>query len=104
MKTIELVFILFQWYVMFTCRLTYLLTSNQMVPDVQRGQLQFYVYQTGLLYAILKECRTIAESCRADRAMMADIHNRLEESFALTQEQKVCIRFHLYSIITDFSS
>ena len=44
------------------------------------------------MYAILKECRTIAETCRADRAIMSDIHSRLEDSFTLTHEQKV--RYH----------
>jgi hypothetical protein len=51
--------------------------------------MQLSVYQTGLLYAILKECRAISESCQADRMIMSDIHTRLEDSFALTQEQKV---------------
>lgn len=60
-----------------------------MAPDLTKGHLQLSIYQTGLMYAILKECRTIMETCRADRAIMADIHSRLEDSFALTHEQKV---------------
>lgn len=72
-----------------------------MAPELQRGQLQLSVYQTGLMYAILKESRAIADSCRADRAMMADIHTRLEETFALTQEQKVCHSFNsIFTYIT----
>jgi hypothetical protein len=53
--------------------------------------MQLSIYQTGLLYAILKECRAVSETCKADRALMADIHARLEESFALTQEQRVTL-------------
>lgn len=68
-----------------------------MAPDVTKGHMQLSIYQTGLMYAILKECRTILESCRADRALMADIHTRLEESFALTQEQKVSV--YCYSFL-----
>jgi hypothetical protein len=61
-----------------------------MAPELQQGHLQLSVYQTGLMYAILKESCAIADSCLADRALMADIHSCLEETFALTQEQKVC--------------
>lgn len=66
-----------------------------MATDITKGHMQLSVYQVGLMYAILKECRAIAESCRADRVMMSDIHTRLEESFALTSEQRVCgFSFH----------
>jgi hypothetical protein len=68
-----------------------------MAPDVTKGHMQLSIYQTGLMYAILKECRTISESCRADRAIMSDIHTRLEESFVLTQEQKVCLHFYFFT-------
>lgn len=72
-----------------------------MAPDIGRGHLQLAIYQTGLMYAILKESRAIADSCRADRAMMADIHTRLEETFALTAEQRVCLQFFfLFTIMT----
>lgn len=71
-----------------------ILTEYQMAPDITKGHLQLSIYQTGLMYAILKECRAISESCRADRAIMSDIHTRLEDSFALTHEQKV--GFHSY--------
>jgi hypothetical protein len=60
-----------------------------MAPDVKKGQMQLSIYQTGLMYAILKECRAISESSRADREVMADIHARLDHAFVLTQEQKV---------------
>ena len=61
-----------------------------MAPDVTKGHMQLAIYQTGLMYAILKECRSISESCHTDRAIMAEVHARLEDSFTLTQEQKVC--------------
>jgi hypothetical protein len=62
-----------------------------MAPDLTKGHMQLSIYHTGLLYAILKECRTVSETFKADRALMADIHARLEESFALTQEQRVTL-------------
>ena len=74
-----------------------LLTGNQMAPDVTKGHMQLSIYQIGLLYAILKECRAISESCQADRALMADIHSCLEESFALTQEQRVSDHNYLFT-------
>lgn len=67
-----------------------------MAPDLTKGQMQMSIYQTGLMYAILKECRAISESCRADRAIMSDIHTRLEDSFVLSQEQKVCYISFIY--------
>lgn len=91
-KSIEAVFTLFQWYTTFTpSHVAYcnLLIDNQMAPDLTKGHLQLSIYQTGLMYAILKECRAILETCHADRAIMSDIHARLEDSFALTHEQKV---------------
>ena len=36
------------------------------MPELQRGQLQLSIYQTGLMYAILKESHVIADSCQAD--------------------------------------
>jgi hypothetical protein len=97
MTTIEVVFTPFQRYVVLTHRLTYSLTNKQIAPDIRRGQLQLSIYQTGLMYAILKECRAIADSCHADRVMMAEIHTRLEETFMLTPEQKVCIQFSSFT-------
>ncbi len=67
-----------------------------MAPDITKGHMQLSIYQTGLMYAILKECRAISESCHADRAIMSDIHTRLEESFALMQEQKVYLYFYFF--------
>ena len=61
-----------------------------------KGHMQLSIYQTGLMYVILKECRAISEACCADRALMSDIHTYLEELFALTQEQKVCPTLSLY--------
>lgn len=54
------------------------------------------------MYAILKENRAIADLCRADRAMMADIHTRLEETFALTAEHKVRLDFYVHFKATDY--
>ena len=71
-----------------------------MAPDIGRGHLQLSIYQTGLMYAILKESRAIADSCRADRAMMADIHTRLEETFVLTAEQRVCLQVAFLLLMT----
>lgn len=70
-----------------------------MAPDVTKGHMQLTIYQTGLMYAILKECRSISESCRADRVLMSDIHSRLEGTFELTQEQKVSLYFYFYLCI-----
>lgn len=41
------------------------------------------------MYAILKECRAISQTCHKDHALMSDIYIRLEDTFELTQEQKV---------------
>ena len=54
------------------------------------------------MYAILKENRAIADLCRADRAMMADIHTRLEETFALTAEHKVRPDCYVHFTATDY--
>lgn len=54
------------------------------------------------MYAILKENRAIADLCRADRAMMADIHTRLEETFTLTEEHKVRLDFYVHFKATDY--
>ena len=70
---------------------------NQIAPEMTRGHMQLSVYEVGLLYAILKECCAFADSCRADRALMSDIHTRLEESYALTNEQKVCLNFYFFT-------
>lgn len=55
--------------------------------------MQITVYQIGVMYAILKECRLLAETRQSDRAIMSDVYLRLEESFSLTQEQKVYLIF-----------
>ena len=65
-----------------------------MAPDMTKGHMQLAIYQTGLMYAILKECRALSESCKAEQAIMSDIRIRLEESFTLTTEQKVFILFY----------
>ncbi|KAH9083756.1 hypothetical protein EDB83DRAFT_2309676 [Lactarius deliciosus] len=67
----------------------------KIVPGMAKGHMQLAVYQTGLMYAILKECRAISEACRSDCAIMSDVHTHLEETFAFTPEQKVNI--HLVS-------
>ena len=83
-------------------RLNLITDKQQMAPDIRRGHLQLSIYQTGLMYAILKESHAIADSCHADRAMMADIHTRLEETFALTAEHKVCPHFCVYFTATEY--
>ena len=72
------------------------LTKSQIGTGMPRGDLQLQIYQTALLFAVLKECRALADSIRTDRAMMADLHIRLEETFNLTQEQRVhfLLSFH----------
>jgi hypothetical protein len=59
--------------------------------------MQLAIYQIGLMYAILKECRALSEFRQADRAIMSDVCIRLDQSFALSSEQKVW--FNLYFII-----
>ena len=74
-----------------------------MAPDLTKGHMQLSVYQVGLMYAILKECRTIADSCRADRVLMSDIHTRLEESFTVSSEQRVWFHFYFVTyLLTGF--
>ena len=65
-----------------------------MAPDVLKGHLQLAIFQIGLLYALLKESRGSLESELANRAILSEIRTRLEETFSLTQEQKVL--FNLY--------
>ncbi|KAH8979353.1 hypothetical protein EDB92DRAFT_1821066 [Lactarius akahatsu] len=67
----------------------------KIAPDMAKGHMQLTVYQTGLMYAILKECRAISKACHSDRTIMSDVHTRLEETFMFTPEQKVNI--HLVS-------
>jgi hypothetical protein len=69
------------------------LTRGQMGRGTPRGQMQTNIFQVGLLYAILKECRSITEALRALRAMTSDLHTRLEETFTLTVEHKVSYLF-----------
>ena len=54
-----------------------------------RSQMQSHLIQVALLYSILKECRTLAEASRSSRSLMAEIQVRLEETFTISQEQKV---------------
>ncbi|KAH9035351.1 hypothetical protein EDB85DRAFT_2143788 [Lactarius pseudohatsudake] len=58
---------------------------------MSHGNMQLHIYQTALLFAILKECCALADTCRTDHAMMADLHIRLEGMFSLSQEQKTNI-------------
>ncbi|KAH9009159.1 hypothetical protein EDB84DRAFT_1571438 [Lactarius hengduanensis] len=73
----------------------------KIAPGMAKGHVQLAVYQTGLMYAILKECRAISEACRSDRAIMSDVHTRLEETFAFTPEQKVNIRLVSGELLLD---
>ena len=51
--------------------------------------MQSHLIQIALLYAVLKECRALTEANRTNRALMTEIQVRLEETFAISQEQKV---------------
>jgi hypothetical protein len=51
--------------------------------------MQADLIQIALLYTILKECRALTEANRTNRALMSEIQVRLEETFVITQEQKV---------------
>ncbi|KAH9167787.1 hypothetical protein EDB89DRAFT_2074537 [Lactarius sanguifluus] len=73
----------------------------KIAPGMAKGHMQLSVYQTGLMYAILKECRAISEACRSDRAIMSDVHARLEETFTFTPEQKVNIRLVSGELLLD---
>ncbi|KAI9428350.1 hypothetical protein H4582DRAFT_2092518 [Lactarius indigo] len=66
-----------------------------------RGHMQLHIYQTALLFTILKECRSLADTCRTDRAMMADLHIRLEGTFNLSQEQRMNIRLVSGEVLLD---
>lgn len=66
-------------------------TQSDGAPELQRGHLQLAVYQTGLMYAILKESHTITDLCCADRAIMADptlalrihLHSRQNKKYVM---------------------
>jgi hypothetical protein len=54
-----------------------------------RAHMQADLIQIALLYTILKEGHTLTEANRTNCALMSEIQVRLEETFVITQEQKV---------------
>jgi hypothetical protein len=73
----------------YSCTISARTNMCQMGRGTPRGQMQTNIFQVGLLFAILKECRANAEAIQALRTMTSDLHARLEESFTLTMEHKV---------------
>jgi hypothetical protein len=69
--------------------------SGQLARGLPKGQIQSHLIQIGLLYSILKECRALAEASRANRVMMSEIQGRLEETFSVSQEQRVSLWFSI---------
>lgn len=61
-----------------------------------RAQMQSDLIQIALLYAILKECRALAEAHRTNRALMSEIQVRLEETFTVSHEQRVSFWFMIW--------
>jgi len=72
-----------------------------MASDITKGHMQLTIYQTGLMYAILKECRVISESRQADQALMSDIHIQFEASFEIIAEQKVLFYYLFLYLYAD---
>ncbi|KAI9436625.1 hypothetical protein H4582DRAFT_2078250 [Lactarius indigo] len=73
----------------------------KIAAGMSRGHMQLYIYQTALLFAVLKECRALANTSRNDRAMMADLHIRLEGTFTLSPEQRTNIRLVSGELLLD---
>ena len=51
--------------------------------------MQSHLIQVASLYLILKECRILAEANHSSCSLMAEIQVCLEETFTISQEQKV---------------
>ena len=58
--------------------------------------MQSHLIQVALLYSILKESHALAEGSRSSRSLMAEIQVRLEETFVISQEQKVSFWFLIW--------
>ena len=58
-----------------------------------KSQMQSHPIQVALLYSILKESRSLVEASRSSRSLMAEIQVWLEETFIISQEQKVSFWF-----------
>jgi hypothetical protein len=78
----------FQRYV---CAYVPRLNTNigQLARGMPRSHMQSNLIQVALLYSILKECRGLVETNRTSRALMVEIQARLEDTFTITQEQRV---------------
>ena len=63
--------------------------TRQLARGIPRSHMQSNLIQVALLYAILKECRGLAEANRTNRGLMSEIQARLEDTFTISQEQKV---------------
>jgi hypothetical protein len=59
-----------------------------------RAHIQSHLIQIALLYAILKVCHTLTETNHTNRVLMSEIQVRLEETFIVSQEQKVSFLVH----------
>lgn len=69
--------------------------TGQLARGIPRPQMQSDLIQVALLYAILKECRGLAETNRMNRGLMCEIQARLEDNFDFSQEQKVSLDHNL---------
>lgn len=69
--------------------------TRQLARGIPRSQMQSNLIQVALLYAILKECRGLAEANRINRGLMSEIQVRLEDTFTISQEQKVSLVHNL---------
>ena len=58
-----------------------------------KSQMQSHLIQVALLYSILKESRSLVEASRSSHSLMAEIQVWLEETFIISQEQKVSFWF-----------
>lgn len=66
------------------------LTNMKMGKDLSKSDLATRTYSLGILFQIMRDLRSHAESLQHFEVMLMDVSARLEDTFSLTLEQRVC--------------
>jgi hypothetical protein len=66
------------------------LTDSKMGKDLSKSDLTTRMYTLGILYEIMRDLRNRAESLQRFEMSLMDVSARLEDTFNLTCEQRVC--------------
>jgi hypothetical protein len=66
------------------------LTDSKMGKDLSKSDLATRMYTLGILYEIMRDLCNRAESLQRFEMSLMDVSARLEDTFNLTCEQRVC--------------